>query len=109
MHEDKIVIPIENIPNRIKPMGFCIVSNKITLEGAKVGYMYREEGDGENDSGWRILAGTETQEYVDDEENGKIFDLNIIANHDPAIIPYLNLPFDTELERIPGTDSFQKI
>lgn len=109
MHEDEIIIPIVNIPQCIKPMGFCIVSNKITLEGAKVGYMYREEGDKENDSGWRLLAGTETQEYADDEDNGKIFDLNIIANHDPAIIPYLNSPFDSEFERIEGTDSFQKL
>lgn len=109
MHEDKIVLQTENIPQHIKPMGFCIASNKITLEGAKVGYMYREEGDQENDSGWRILAGTETQEYVDDSENGKIFDLNIIAHHDPAIIPYLKYPYNTELERVEGKDLFQEI
>lgn len=109
MHEDKIVIQTENIPQLIKPMGFCIVSNKITLEGAKVGFMYREEGDGENDSGWRILAGNETQEYVDDSDNGKIFDLNIIANHDPAIIPYLKYPYNSELERIEQTDVFQQL
>lgn len=109
MHEDNIIIQIEDIPQHIKPMGFCIASNRITIDGSKVGYMYREEGDGENDSGWRFLAGDETQEYVDDSANGKIFDINIIAHHDPAIIPFLNSPFDSEFERVDGTDVFQKV
>ncbi len=38
-----------------------------------------------------------------------IYNVNTIANYDKAIIPYLNLPFGTELERIQGTDKFQII
>jgi hypothetical protein len=100
MHEDKIALQIEGIPQHIKPMGFCIVSNKITVDGEKVGYMYREEKVDFEDSGWRFLAGTEEEEYAEDPANGKIFDVNIIAHHDPAIIPYLKMKAGTELERV---------
>lgn len=99
MHEDRIAIQVDDIPQHIKPMGFCVASNKITVDGEKVGYMYREEKVDIEDSGWRFLAGTEDEEYAEDPANGKIFDLNIIAHHDQAIIPYLDSKIGTELER----------
>lgn len=97
--------------NEKDSMGFCLVSNLISLEGKKVGFMYREEleEDAENDSGWRFLAGTEDQEYVDNEANSKVYEVETIADFDPAIIPYLNYPFGTELERIEGKDEFSII
>lgn len=99
MKKIKFTIPIEDIPQVINPMGFCIASNRITVDGEKVGYMYREEPYDEEDSGWRFLAGDETEEYLDDPFNGKIFDVNIIAHFDQAIIPHLSLPIGKELER----------
>ena len=44
----------------------CIATNRITVEGRKVGYCYREEPDGGWDSGWRFTAGDESDEYMDD-------------------------------------------
>lgn len=87
-------------------MGGCLATDKITIDGLKVGYMYRELPDDETDSGWRFFSGTETQEYVDDAENTMIYDVNTIANYDQAIIPYLDAAFGTELERVDGTDEF---
>ena len=97
--------------NEKDSMGFCLVSNLISLEGEKIGFMYREEleEDAENDSGWRFLAGTEDQEYVDNDANSKVYEVETIADFDPAIIPYLNYPFGTELERIEGKDEFSII
>ncbi len=90
-------------------LGLCLVSNLITMEGKKVGYMYREEiqEDAENDSGWRFLAGTETEEYVADEKNSKVFEVETIADFDPDILPYLNYPEGSELERMEGKDTFR--
>jgi len=90
-------------------MGGCLATDKITVDGLKVIYMYREESDFDEDSGWRFFSGTEDQDYVDDPDNTMIYDVNTIANYDTAIIPYLNLPNGTELERIGGTDEFQII
>ncbi len=107
MHEDRIAIQVDDIPQHIKPMGFCVASNKITVDGEKVGYMYREEKVDDEDSGWRFLAGTEDEEYAEDPANGKIFDVNIIAHHDPSTIPFLKLKIGTELER--EGDSFVEL
>lgn len=91
----------------VPPMGGCFATDKVTVEGMKVGYMYREEPDKQVDSGWRFFSGTEDQDYVDDPNNTMIYNVNTIANYDQAIIPYLTLPIGTELERIAGTDEFQ--
>jgi hypothetical protein len=107
MTEKKFKLKAGDFVDLIPPMGGCIATGKITIEGLKVGYMYREEADEELDSGWRFFSGTESQEYVDDPNNSAIYNLNTIANYDRAIIPYLNLPYGTELERIDGTDKFQ--
>jgi hypothetical protein len=102
-------IKAENVKRLLPPIGGCMATDKITVDGLKVGYMYREESDFEQDSGWRIFSGTETQEYVDDSRNTEIYDLNTIANYDNSIIPYLEMPFGTELERKPNSDEFIEI
>jgi hypothetical protein len=102
-------IKAEDIRKIIPSQGGCMATDKITVDGLEVGYMYREESDFEADSGWRIFSGTETQDYVDDSNNTEIYDLNTIVNYDPSIIPYLDSPFGSELERVDGTDKFKKI
>ena len=56
----------------------CIATNRITVEGRKVGYCYREEPDGGWDSGWRFTAGDESDEYMDDPNNA----VDLQAEHD---------------------------
>ena len=77
----------------------CIATNRITVEGYKVGYCYREKPDGDWDSGWRFTAGDESEEYMDDPNNAGIYKLNTICNDDPDIIPLLNTPTPYAFER----------
>ena len=77
----------------------CIATNRITVEGRKVGYCYREIPDGNWDSGWRFTAGDESDEYMDDPNNAGIYGLNSICNDDPDIIPLLNTPAPCAFER----------
>ena len=70
----------------------CIATNRITVEGCKIGYCYREKADGGWDSGWRFTAGDESEAYMDDPNNAGIYKLNTICNDDPDIIPLLNTP-----------------
>lgn len=97
----------DNIKKLINSVGGCMATDKITVDGELVDFMYREQPDFDSDSGWRFLSGTETQDYADNPSNWEIYDTNTIANYDNAIIPYLNLPIGTELERVKGTDTFQ--
>lgn len=77
----------------------CIATNRITVEGCKVGYFYREKADGDWDSGWRFTAGDESDEYMDDPNKAGIYSLNSICNDDPDIIPLLNTPAPCAFER----------
>ena len=86
----------------------CIATNRITVEGSKVGYCYREKPDGDWDSGWRFTAGDESDAYMDDPNNAGIYGLNTICNDDPDIIPLLNTPAPCAFER-DGNGAFQPI
>ena len=82
----------------------CLATDRILVDGKKVGYMYREEPDRNHDwdSGWRFTAGDESQEYMDDPENADIYALNTICNYDPEITELLDAPFGTAYVRVDG-------
>jgi len=101
-------IPGDQIKQLIPNMGGCFATDHITVLGKKVGYMYREQSDRPEDSGWRFFSGEESQAYVDDSSNTSIYAVNTIANYDPAIIPHLDTPAGSAFGRVAGTDRFQK-
>lgn len=98
---------------QIKPLapkrGGCIATDRITVDGKKVGYMVRDKPVNANDSGWQFFSGDESQAYLDDTSNSTVFDVNTLANFDPAILPYLDAPFGTAFERAPGSASFVQV
>ncbi len=79
--------------------GACIASDMITVEGKKVWYMYREKPINETDNGWRFLSGYENEEYMANPNNHAFYDTNTIANYDPDIINFIDLPHGTQCER----------
>jgi hypothetical protein len=79
--------------------GGCIATDMITVQGRKVGYMYRDKPNHPQDSGWCFTAGVETQEYMDDAKNHGIYDVNTIANYDPEIVQFLDEPIGSAYER----------
>jgi hypothetical protein len=89
--------------DQIKPLatnrGACFATDMITVEGRKVGYMYRDEPGDRQDSGWVFTAGYESQAYMDDADNHGIYDVNTIANYDREIIPFLDAPAGAAFER----------
>ena len=86
--------------------GGCIVSDRITVEGLPVGFMYREKPRNDQDSGWAFLSGTEDDAYMNDPANHGIFDVNTIANYDPSIIPLLDAPVGSVFEKLPDAPDF---
>ncbi|MFO8023076.1 MAG: DUF2185 domain-containing protein [Perlabentimonas sp.] len=109
MEKFRYIIKPEDIKELVPPRGYCYASDMITVDGHKVGYMHRETKEDEDDSGWRFYSGQETDDYVEDEHNFMMFDVNYIANIDPAIIPYLKNKTGTELERVDGSNEFLRI
>ena len=96
--DKKFKISAEEMKEIATGFGACIATDKITVDGQKVGYMYREEPDSPL-NGWVFTAGNETQEYMDNWENMAIYDTNTIANYDPDITEFIALPVGSECER----------
>jgi hypothetical protein len=99
--------------DQIKPLaenrGGCIATDMITVQGRKVGYMYREEPDNDIDSGWRFMAGRESRAYMDDATNHGVYDVNTVANYDPEIIPFLDAPTGSAFERQGQSGRFAQV
>ena len=55
-------IPAHEIEPVAVGFGSCFASDRITVDGMKVGYLYREPPDNSDDSGWRFFAGDESEE-----------------------------------------------
>ncbi len=72
----------------------ALATDRIIVDGLPVGYIYREEPVEEEptDSGWRFMAGDETEEYMSDHEHFGVYPLNVLCNYDPEIMPYLSAP-----------------
>lgn len=89
--------------------GTCVATDRITVDGELVGYMYRAEPGGDGESGWHFMAGDESDAYMDDAGNHGVFDVNTIANYDPQIIAVLDAPPGTAFERVSLKDGFRQV
>ena len=92
------------IPN----MGACYATDRIIVDGLKVGYMFREKPNKEVFSGWTFMSGDESQEYADNPDNWAIYEVNTVCNYDQSIIPYLNSDYNSAFGRVTGTDKFEQ-
>lgn len=87
--------------------GACFATDRITVEGHPVRFMYRETPDNDHDSGWRFFSDFEEDEtYLNNPDNFEIYDVNTIANYDPSIIPHLDAPVGSCFVKEAGRSSF---
>ncbi len=103
----KYAIPGAKIRALVPHIGMAFATDRIMVDGKKVGYMYREAPDNAGDSGWRFFSGDEDQKYLDDPRNTDIYAVNTIANYDPDVIPYLDTPAPCAFEKVPGTNRYR--
>lgn len=78
----------------LKPLGAmgCVVSDRITVHGEPVGYLYRQATNRPGDSGWSFLAGTESETELGSANFADVWTLNELANFDRRVIPLLESP-----------------
>lgn len=83
----------------------CFATNKVLYENAPINYIYREEPmekDEERDyidTGWRILSGDESDEYMEDSENISLVSIGSILSRDDSFIDLLESEIGTSFER----------
>lgn len=76
----------------------CFVTQRIMRNEQKIGYLYREEPDTEEDSGWRFLCGDESDEYMDDSDNICFVSLGAVLSEDDRILDLLDAPIGAAFE-----------
>jgi hypothetical protein len=99
----------DQIQDIARGLGSCFASDKITVDGRPVGFMYREQPDNDLDSGWRFLSGTESDAYLEDASHLGLYDVNTIANYDRSVVPFLGEPIGSVFEKPPGATSFARV
>jgi hypothetical protein len=97
----------DNLVRRYLPR--CFVTQRVLRDGARVGYLYREEPDNEKDSGWRLTAGNESAEYMDDASNVAFVSLGAVLNRDDSFLELLESPVGSAFVRDPQTAQFSPV
>ena len=90
-----------------KNLGYVFATKMLVDEKRKVRFMYREEATDDNDSGWRFFCGDEDQEYVENPDNTRIYDIETILNIDKSVSPYLQSAIGVAFERENESDTFR--
>jgi hypothetical protein len=86
----------------------CFVTRRVLYDGEPAGYLYREEPDEDEDSGWRITAGDESQAYMDDSSNIAVVSLGAVLREDDSIVKLLDAPVGTAYVLSPETGDFEE-
>lgn len=86
--------------------GYVIAPKIVVDEKRKIRFMYREEPDNNQDSGWRFFSGDEEQEYVDNPDNLGIYDINTIIMFDQDIEEFLDSDVGKAYERTDSSSRF---
>jgi hypothetical protein len=58
----------------------CFEKNEV------VRFLYREKPDREEDSGWRMFTGHESESYSDDPKNVRLVDVGFMLDRDPSLL-----------------------
>ncbi len=99
----------EDIQPLATDYGACIATDMIVVDGYPVRFMYREEPETDEDSGWRFMSGFEDDDYMEDASRHGVYDVNIIANYSPDIIPLLDAPAGSAFEKTPQGERFVEV
>lgn len=87
----------------------AIVSARVARDGCPVRFLYREAPDGEDDSGWRLMAGDESDEYLDDHRNAVVMPLRELVERDATLTEVLRTTAPCTFERKRANEPFQAV
>jgi hypothetical protein len=78
---------------------YALVSNMV-FEGKKiVRFLYREKPDREEDSGWRLFSGYETDEYNGDAKNVRLCKIGWLVDFDATLLEVFKNDYNNAFER----------
>jgi hypothetical protein len=84
--------------------------SKLVFDGDKtVRFAYREKPSDERDSGWRLLSGTETDEYKSNPKNIRICNIGWLIDFDSSLHEVLKNGFGMAFERAGKDTPWQRV
>jgi hypothetical protein len=87
----------------------CFVTKRVLDGEAPAKYLYREAPDSEDDSGWRITAGDEADEYMDDPENCAYVSLGAVLRRDDSFRDLLDTRAPCAYWRNTANEQFEPV
>jgi hypothetical protein len=87
----------------------AFVSEMCFAKDEFVRFLYREDPDRKEDSGWRMFTGHETQEYNDDPANVRLVDVGYMLSRDPSLLQPLKEGIGAAFERKAKNDPWKKV
>jgi hypothetical protein len=87
----------------------AIVSTRVARDAEPVRFLYREVPDRVDDSGWRVFAGDESDEYSNAPGNLVILPLRDLIDRDPGLKAILRTPARCAFERKDPKTPFAKV
>jgi len=116
---DRIEFGPENIAQVILPMShpdaldigekIALVSARVLEAGARARWAYREKPDRENDSGWRLFTGEESQDYVDNAANIRACNVYWLVDRDPTLRQLSRAGIGEAFERRADSDDWVRV
>ncbi|MGL1885084.1 MAG: DUF2185 domain-containing protein [Reichenbachiella sp.] len=64
----------------------ALVSEMCFQEGEIVRFLYREDTERDEDSGWKMFSGTESEEYSNNPNNIRIVNVSYLLDLDPTLL-----------------------
>ncbi|GIN86350.1 hypothetical protein J6TS2_27360 [Heyndrickxia sporothermodurans] len=87
----------------------ALVSKKCLETDGIVRWLYREEPDREEDSGWRLFSGDESEEYLSNPANIKVMNVYYLLDKDPSLIYPFKGGIGSAFERENNNSSWDEV
>ena len=85
-------------PLKTHNLGGCIITKSLYEGSSKLKWIFREESINPADNGWRAIGDTDTEEYINTQENNVVVDFDRLVELEPAVLAVYNMPVGTDLE-----------
>ena len=89
----------QRLARRVALREKAAIVSRLVADGGKVRFLYREEPDNEQDSGWRVFRGEESPEYADDPNNTVLVPLGSIVDRNEELKAVIEAPPGSAFER----------
>lgn len=87
----------------------AMVSRMVTADNKPILWIFRDEPEDKEDSGWRIFSGDEEEDYFDEEDNFDWLTVAELLEKEPTIEPFIKHNPNSEFERDSVEDAWVEV